>query len=295
MSELYNLKVMRYANGQVEIRKYSNIVGGNTRKTKEWGVDYSSCFRGSVQRIREKQVEKEKKYNPFTDVKEIEVSFDRALKNERDSFKRTKEKLYEYSRQGKWEYFITITFDGKKVNRTDYDACMSKALKWVKNVKQNHCKDLKYLLVPELHADKKSWHVHGLFMNCDGLPLKDSGKKDNKGRCIYNLNFRGGFNSAIRIGSSKQDIYSVSGYICKYITKDLCRFTKGKHRYFVSKDIEKPQEDLYLCHSLDEIQNIIDCVVDSLGVELVYEKTSKNDFLNVDYKFYNEVSENGND
>lgn len=295
MSELYNLKIIQYANGQVEIRKYSDIVGGNTRKSEEWGIDYSSVFRGKTQRMKERREEREKKYNPFTDEREKEISFERAIKNENDSFKRTKQKVYDYSRQGLWEYFITITFDAKKVDRTDFDACMNKARTWVKNVKKRYCPSLKYLLVPELHADKKSWHIHGLLMNCDELPLSDSGKKDKKGRVIYNLNFQGGFNSAIRIGTSKKDIYSIAGYVSKYITKDMCRLTSGKHRYYVSKDIDKPIETFFLCSDINEINDIIERVTNSLGVELVYEKVSKGEYLEVDYKYYSEVEENGTD
>lgn len=294
MSELYNLKVTRFANGQVEIRKYSDVVGGNTNVKKEWGKDYSSLFRANTQRMEDELEEREKVYNPFTEKREKEISFDMAYKYENDSFKRTKEKVYEYSRQGMWEYFITITFDPKKVDRTNFDACMEKARNWAKNTKKRYCSQLKYLLVPELHKDKKSWHIHGLLMNCEGLPLKDSGKKDKKGRVIYNLNFQGGFNSAIRIGTTKKDIYSIAGYVCKYITKDMCRLTRGKHRYYVSKGIDKPLETFFLCNDASEMEDVINAVVNSLGVEESYKKVSNGEYLNVEYKYYSEVEENGN-
>ena len=289
MSELYNLKVTRFANGQVEIRKYSDLVGGNTNVKKEWGKYYSSWCCAHAQRLEVKFEEREKVYNPFTEEREKEISFDKAIKNENDSFKRTKEKVYAYSRQGMWEYFITITFDPKKADRTNFDLCMDKARNWAKNTKKRYCPNLKYLLVPELHSDKKSWHIHGLLMNCDTLPLKDSGKKDKKGRVIYNLNFKGGYNSAIRIGSTKKDIYSIAGYVCKYITKDMCRLTRGKHRYYVSNGIDKPLETFYLCNGTSEMEDIINTVINSLGLEECYKKVSKGDYLDVEYRYYSEV------
>ncbi len=109
-----------------------------------------------------------------------------------------------------------------------------------------------YLVVPELHKDGKAYHFHGLFSNIDNLGLVDSGKVDKNGNTIYNVGkYKFGFTTAERI----RDLGRSCSYLSKYITKDLCVVTKGKRRYWSSRNVKLPVvEELHL--EISEVERI---------------------------------------
>lgn len=294
--EVFNVKIIEFANGQVEIRKYSKPIG----------IDNLKCINETAEEVAEKiEVGKMIAYmkthvfqngevgidNPFDDyvgwvddLYDTDFAKQRAEKNLKDSLNRTKQELYKISRQCKWEYFITLTFDPQKIDRTDYVECTKKACKWIKNQSNRYACDLKYVLVPELHSDKKSWHVHGLISDIGRISFVDSGKKSG-GKTVYNLSgWKYGFSTAIAIGRNDEEIFKVSNYITKYITKELCGFTKGKRRYFASRNIPKPIETTAWLKPC-EIDNYIDEVIDSLGGSLEYAKDCTG-FVDVNYRYY---------
>ena len=98
------------------------------------------------------------------------------------------------------------------------------------------CPDMKYLIVPEQHVSGR-WHFHGLFSNVDALGFELSGKFTDKGQEIYNVGkYKLGFSTAIKCDGSVK----VVSYVAKYITKELCKISKGKKRYWVSRNLEVP-------------------------------------------------------
>lgn len=171
----------------------------------------------------------------FTAFKEREE--EKKKRSEDVSRKRTLEKIYDYARANTWDYFITLTFNPEKVDRSDYNAVCKKLSEWIDRTKRRYCKDMKYLFVPELHKDGKSYHFHGLVADCDGLDLVDSGHKTDSGDIIYNIGkYRLGWTTATEVKNNE----AVTKYITKYITKDLCAVTKGKKRYWISRNLDKP-------------------------------------------------------
>ena len=183
--------------------------------------------------------EKKKYFNPFSS--EMEEVFDM---NEQEfykyvAFKRSKNVIYKLACNNKpWDYFVTFTFNGEKVDRYNFSEVSKKLSKWFDNIKQKYgCKDMGYIIVPEKHKDG-AWHFHGLFKNCDNLNFIDSGIKDNQGRTIYNIsNYKFGFTTATKLS----DIDKAVSYILKYISKDLFGDNlKGKKRYWRSKNLEMP-------------------------------------------------------
>lgn len=132
-----------------------------------------------------------------------------------------------------WEYFVTLTFDPKKVDSYNYDVVLDAMHKWLDNMKHQN-KELKYVLVPELHKSGRV-HIHGLFKNCPNLKLIDSGKTKN-GCKIYNIvNYKYGFTTISKIKNQE----AVSVYMSKYMTKEL--IDKGcKKTYWCSKDLIRP-------------------------------------------------------
>lgn len=197
-------------------------------------------------------------YGDFaTEVDNIEVmSIEEIIARKRrsicNSTNRAKTMVYNYARSNNWEWFITLTFDGKKIaDRTDYELCSSSVREWLKNMKKRYAPDLKYIVVPELHKDGVSWHFHGLLSNCGKMKFERAVNPHNgnllftKGENklpVYNMkNHKMGHNTATPI----QNTAKASGYITKYITKELTMHTKGFKRYYPSLNLELPKRTYY--------------------------------------------------
>lgn len=217
-------------------------------------------------------------YNPFTEKVERMTEY-RPQDIEdyaRKSCSRTINKIYDIARSDRWEWFFTLTFNPDKIDRYDYSICSLKLHYWLSNMKKK-CPDMKYLVVPEQHKDG-AWHFHGLFKDIDGLDMKFSGKRDKKGRRIYNcLSYTWGFTTATRI----TDFRRASSYLCKYITKDLCKNTKGKKRYWCSRNVERPIIEEYIIDGADYEANFL-ALMESCKDD-AYVKQIKNMYTNVTY------------
>lgn len=176
-------------------------------------------------------------YNPFTEKLERMTEYKPLPPEEvaRKSCSRTINAIYDIARCDRWEWFVTLTFNGERVKRYEYDECVKKLHNWLMNMRKL-CPDMVYVVVPEQHKDG-AFHFHGLFKNCDGLDFHFSGKRDKKGRRIYNVGkYKWGWTTATRI----TDFRRASSYLCKYITKELCAVTKGRKRYWCSKNVNRP-------------------------------------------------------
>ena len=292
MEGAYNIRVIQYENGTFEIRKYASPVNAI--------FDSETSVVPIYQQPKKRK--KELTYNPFTDEYEPLRTLDEAERSARNSLNRTKQNIYKYSRQANWEFFITLTFDESKVNRYDYDECMSKANKWFNNQKSRKAPDLKYLFVPEQHKDG-AWHIHGIISNVGEMSFVDSGRVaigekayrrsdvNSKGTTIYNLSgWKFGFSTATKV----RDKYAVASYITKYITKDLCASTFQKKRYYRSRNIPEPIEKGFIVENQD-IDSFISEMEDSFGCDLVYEKEVSGEFQSVTYRFYQEAREDKED
>lgn len=169
----------------------------------------------------------------------------------RISINQTKNRIYQLARANTWEWFITMTFDRNKTDSSDYQEIIDSLHKFLNNLRMNYAPELIYLIVPELHADGKHYHFHGLLANTGNLQFKYSGHIDHKsGRPIYNIvQWKLGFTTATRV----TDTAKVSGYITKYITKECCSVLKNKKRYYVSHNINRP-EIIYTVLNEEEFQ-----------------------------------------
>lgn len=271
MYKSYDFKVVEFPNGSVEIRLYDKPI---------CELSPDECNKRQAKRNRTIQLRlssalpKCDEFIPFEDeicevmninhLEDFEFAEEmRKRKNARDSYRRTVNKIHDLARCETWTMFYTLTFSPEVVDREDFGACMKKARKWFDNVRQRKAKDLKYLLIPELHVDGKSWHIHGLVCNDYGVTYVDSGKRDSHGNVIYNVeNYKFGFSTATRI----LDTHKVSSYVIKYITKDLCEKSLGQRRYFRSNNLQEPKvtellssnlfQEGYI-HDLDNLEMIL--------------------------------------
>lgn len=197
------------------------------------------------------QFEKEDIINDYSLLTEYQEEADpeKAEHSLQTSLNRSKNNLYRIARSNKWDLFITITFDRKITDSSDYKIVSNKITSFLNNLRKRGSKNLKYLIVPELHKDGKHYHFHGLLSGADSLLLEDSGHKDKFGATIYNImNWKIGFTTAQKIKNQS----AVRNYIGKYITKDLMNKLKYKKRYFASKNCYIAPEEYYQ-FSIDEI------------------------------------------
>ena len=149
-------------------------------------------------------------------------------------------KIFDYIRCN-WDLdcMFTLTFDGEKINRTSYEDIVKKVGEWFSNrVRRN---GLKYIAVPEFHADGKAIHIHGVC-NFEALNVLWSGKVIGGKRAYNIVDFTLGHTAVKRFGKGEKDRHAVSVYVAKYITKDSTKV--GGRYFFHGGKLEKPREVL---------------------------------------------------
>lgn len=192
--------------------------------------------------------------------------------NLKRSVRRTKNAIFDISRSNKWDWFVTLTFNPEKVDSFDYAETTRKLSNWFIQMRRKS-EDMKYLVVPERHPTSGRWHFHGLFADCDELGFVDGGKRDKKGRIVYNVgNYKLGWTEATKVRDSSK----ASSYITKYTTKELCLDIKGKKKYWHSKNCDKPIVETFFVSmdnvELKRVQEIAD-----------FRKTVQSKFIDVTY------------
>jgi len=256
---------------------------------------YSKVYVKSEEEKNKNEDEEDKKENED----EKQNSKDNKSQNEEksdnnrsiiSSLNRTVNKIYEHARANDWEYFVTLTFNNN-IDRYDYGECSHCVHKFLDNTKKTN-PDMKYIVVPELHKDG-AYHFHGIFSNIPNVAMVDSGvysfgkytwKKEtippnllDKCRLIYSMGrYNYGYSDIQKVEDSKK----TANYICKYITKELVVATKGKRRYWASRNLNKPDVTEMLLEPKHKEQ-IKELVKD----KIIYQKKTE---INVG-TFHNEI------
>lgn len=151
------------------------------------------------------------------------------------SLRRSKSNIKDLCLCNHFEWFLTFTFDPKKVNSENFNCCKMKILQFFKHQRDKKSPDLKYLIIPELHKSGRV-HFHALVKDLN-TRFVFSGHYTKAGNEIYNLpSWRYGFTTA----SSVSDDNGCANYISKYVTKDLVK-KFNKHRYFCSNNLIRPK------------------------------------------------------
>lgn len=240
----YNVKILKYANNKQQIRFYSVPVHISEKINK-----YTSTV------VEQKNKESE----PF---EENETENLHSIINSRN---RTIKNMYNIVRSNNWEWFCTFTFDPYKVNSTNYDSVMHEIGDYFHKLKKKF-PDMIYFYVPELHKDKKKYHIHGFISNLPEDCFIYSGKYKGKNGIdedVYKLwNYRLGWNYHTRV----RDNNKVVNYVTKYITKYLCDSTKNKRRFNYSMNCNKPIEINVKVKNLEKLW-------DSIKDNVTYSKT----------------------
>ncbi len=163
---------------------------------------------------------------------------------------RTRSRIEELAYCNSWDWFFTGTLDPNKYDRSDLEKFHKDLTQWLRDYNKKFKLHIKFLLIPELHSDGVSWHVHGLL---SGLPKEHLHKfsvgdtfgkyiaeKVVSGDDVYSWSdylYKFGFNDIEPIKSQE----AVSRYITKYISKNLfCSVKKlNAHMYYCSRGLNR--------------------------------------------------------
>jgi len=168
------------------------------------------------------------------------------------SISRTRAAIYELALCNDWEWFVTLTLNPEYHNRKDLKKYKKKLSIFIKNYNRIHKTNIKYLLIPEQHADGQSWHMHGLMMGLPKEHLHEFTEQENlpikilieikRGHKVYNWEAYAKAFGYITITEIRH-IESVSKYITKYITKDLAKTRIGlnDHLYYCSQGLKRAE------------------------------------------------------
>lgn len=191
-------------------------------------------------------------------VKSKDIEIDKNLSSERgkvntskldENLSRTKNKIFELAYCNKWDYFFTGTLNPNKHDRTDLELFHKQLTQFIRDTNKKYNCKIKFLFVPELHSDRKSWHIHGFLQ---GLPDnllsqfeigdkmgKVIAEKVQNGEIVYNwidYSKKFGFCDLEPIKNHE----AVSKYITKYINKELATSVTelNAHQYYHSRGLQ---------------------------------------------------------
>lgn len=176
-----------------------------------------------------------------------------------DSMKRAKGKIFDIALSNSWDYMVTLTLDGSKIDRYNTKEIIKPFCIWLNNMVKR--KGLKYLIVPEYHEDG-AIHFHGLIN--DSLDLSDSGtvkvpdrkkpikiataKKygydlnSDEVRTVWNIdNYKLGFSTAVHIDDN---VEAVSKYMTKYTCKNFQKIFGQS--FFAGGGVRREPDTFYL-------------------------------------------------
>lgn len=168
------------------------------------------------------------------------------------SLSRTRAAIYELALCNEWEWFVTLTLNPEYHDRQDLNSYKKKLSTWLKNYNRINKTNIKYLLIPEQHEDRKNWHMHGLMMGIPKEHLREFTEQEKlpikilielkRGHKIYTWEAYGKRFGYITI-SEIRHLESVSKYITKYITKDLTKTRIGlnDHLYYCSQGLKRSE------------------------------------------------------
>lgn len=170
------------------------------------------------------------------------------------SISRARSMVLQYALCNQWQYFITLTLDGRKWQRNDLGAYKKAFMQWLRDLRKSYRTDIQALLVPERHKDG-CWHMHGFVK---GLP-KDAVRVFPVGVPHFliehgYLNWpdyqkKFGFCSLAPI----KDPTAAAFYVTKYISKDFAGECEDyrRHLYMVTRGCRHADKisDIYLHNS----------------------------------------------
>lgn len=167
------------------------------------------------------------------------------------SISRSRRIILEKGLCNEWDYFCTFTISDCFGDRSDLSNFREKFSQFIRDQRKKYRKlgidlVLDFLLVPELHSDGKSWHMHGLFRGIGSLLVSFADWAKQGHKVDYNLVKGGYYNwpdycnkfGYCSFGPIKNKV-AASFYITKYLYKSLDSdsISVGSRSVFCSKGL----------------------------------------------------------
>lgn len=175
------------------------------------------------------------------------------------SISRSKRVVLELALCNPWDYFCTFTISGSEFDRTDLAGWRDTFTQWLRDKRKKY-PELKYLLVPEKHEKKDSWHAHGFMyglpsecfisfkqMDAKGYRTPSGKRLPKKLRESDYLNWPDYMNKFGFCSFGRIDNPVAAGfYVTKYMTKDNDRLVQdvGLHSYYCSRGLNRAEKFL---------------------------------------------------
>ena len=171
---------------------------------------------------------------------------------------RAKLAVIDYGENNIWTYFVTLTFDRKKVIRDDSMLLYKKVRKACNHYRSRVDPDFRYILCPELHSDGIHIHFHGLFyVSSDNLditgPYKGFNRKSNRSFDYFRSSYFFRRFGAVTLEPVATSPLFVSAYMTKYITKQ--QFLLFGNRYICSQGLHRSQQ-IYFADTRESVQQV---------------------------------------
>lgn len=163
-----------------------------------------------------------------------------------------------------WETFITLTFEE---NIQDVEIANKRFKYFIDKVRRVK-KDFKYLCITEFQK-RGATHYHmlcNISINDEKLMYTQEDNKEFK-HVKYWID---GFSSVQEI---KDNPKMIIGYIAKYMTKDIDERLYNRHRYFYSRNLNKPKADFLNLENEKDLEFYKKIIQDK---QLIYQ----NEYLN---------------
>lgn len=219
-----------------------------TTSKKLYNIKVVDCGNYSQVYFYENKILKTKNDTSDLDLKKININ--RIFKNESNKDKviinkKTENKIEEKNiirsklecqRLAKaniddWKTFITLTF---AENVTDIKVANKRFRYFIDKIKRVK-KDFKYICIPEFQK-RGATHYH-LLTNIDILDKKLIYCQEDNKKFFHIKYWNDGFTSVEVLTG---DVKKIIGYIAKYMTKDIDSRLFNCHRYFFSRNLNRP-------------------------------------------------------
>ena len=180
---------------------------------------------------------------------------DRNVNEEKlsNNISRAKSKILEYALCNDFEYFVTLTLNKNKIDRSNIDNFIKKLSRYIRYIRESTGEKIEYVLIPEKHKDGKNWHIHGLMKGLKDLRKYDISEnipKKMKDKIIkyrendlhlyewegYSKRF--GFNCIEPIRNKEACSRYITKYISKNLDNDMGITEKNKKKYYVSRGLK---------------------------------------------------------
>lgn len=201
-----------------------------------------------------------------------------------DNIRRAQRMIEGYALCNDWQWFVTLTLNGKYRSRSDLDKFRLDLSQMIRRIRIRTETSVSYLLVPELHKSGDAWHMHGLFSD---LPVSELRlfseaekippyirKKLRAGDLVYDWpEYRRKFGYVVVEAVRNRD--AAGRYVTKYVTKGMDSTARsvsvGDHLYFVSRGLNAPElvTKTDLPQQFWENENAPVCYPDAFPVDLV--------------------------